>query len=377
MSDEIQQFTDARPSAPPYPERARRAARDRLLDEAAGRRRSWRPRLRPGWQAVGAFALTVTMVGGVAVALSSWSQRSGPAAGAGAGTPGTADPASAATESVAVAPPVQGAELNPRPGQYIAVESETMYTSESFGAAGITGRYLYRTHRKIWKSVDGNAAGLLWIEGRAPKKFPGWPLPAEAENWKGGGWNEIAGHCPSWPDDTRTDYAYLSKLPADPAAMRAYLYRTRGGDNPDQQAFTTLGDTFLENYLPRAQRQALFEAAKTIPGVEEKAGVKDSAGREGVALGRVSRGILEQRIFDPETFMFLGERGTVVDAKIAEAPAGSVLALTAQLKVSVVDALPEAKDASKDGSCEMTAEPASPSADPSPADPTPTTSGAS
>ncbi|MEV6984138.1 hypothetical protein AB0M95_23185 [Sphaerisporangium sp. NPDC051017] len=72
-------------------------------------------------------------------------------------------------------------------------------------------------------------------------------------------------------------------------------------------------------------------------------------------------GILEQHIFDPETFTYLGERGMVVDAKTAGAPVGSVLALTAQLKVSVVDALPEAHDASKDGSCEMTAETAEPS----------------
>ncbi|MEU9889700.1 hypothetical protein [Sphaerisporangium sp. NPDC051011] len=75
----------------------------------------------------------------------------------------------------------------------------------------------------------------------------------------------------------------------------------------------------------------------------------------------MSRGILEQHIFDPETFTYPGERGTVADAKVAGAPAGSVLALTAQLKVSVVDALPEAHDASKDGSCEMTTETAEPS----------------
>ncbi|WP_248960717.1 CU044_5270 family protein [Sphaerisporangium perillae] len=361
MDDEIQPFADGRPAAPPYPAEAREAARDRLLAEAAGRRRtrfrfgsgSGRPGgrfgvPRLGWQAAGAFGVTVAVVGGVVLAL-----PSRPAPVAVPGAIATASPQATAADSVAVAPPVDGAELHPRAGQFLLVESETMYTAETMGKTE-RARYLYRTKRQIWQAADGNAGGLLRIEGLPPKQIPGWPLPQEAQQWESGEWHEISGHCPGQSDDFRTDYVHLSTLPADEAGMREHLYTGSPTKNPaDDAAFTAVGDLVRENYLPRAQRQALFEAAKTIPGVEVAERVKDSAGREGIALGRNERGTLTQLIFDPETYMFLGERGTVVDAKAAEAPAGTVLALTAQLKVSVVDELPKVSGAGKDGSCDM------------------------
>jgi hypothetical protein len=97
MDDEIVPFADGRPAAPAYPPHAREAARRRLLSEAAGPRRFRLPRL--GWQAVGAFGLTVALVGGVGVALSS-----GPVPVAVPGATAT-DPASQPENSVAVAPP--------------------------------------------------------------------------------------------------------------------------------------------------------------------------------------------------------------------------------------------------------------------------------
>ncbi|MEV7970560.1 CU044_5270 family protein [Sphaerisporangium sp. NPDC088356] len=369
MDDELVPFADNRPAAPPYPPDAREAARGRLLQEAAGRRRFGSPRF--GWQAVGAFGLTVALVGGLGVALSS---RPAPVAVPGATA---TDPAFQPEESVEVAPSQDAAELLPKPGQYIVVESETMYTSESMGEGGTQSSYLYRTKRKIWKPVDGTSKGLLWIAGLAPKQWPGRPLPEEATQWRGESWHELSARCPGWPDDNRTDYAFLSTLPSDVAGMREYVYKRPHGDNPpDAGTFTAVGDLIRETYLPRAQRQALFEAAKTIPGVRVTTGVKDSAGREGTALGRVDNGIDTMLIFDPETYLFLGERGTVVDDKAARAPVGSVMALTAQLKVSVVDKLPRAQGAGKDSSCEMREQMPTPTPTGSePAAPSPTPTG--
>jgi hypothetical protein len=131
--------------------------------------------------------------------------------------------------------------------------------------------------------------------------------------------------------------------------MRARLYQMPAaageakGDESDRAAFDHLTDLVRETYLPKAQRDALFEAAKSIAGVQVAEGVEDSAGRKGLALGRVDpQGILRQAIFDPVTHVFMGERQTVVDDRLARAPKGSVLALTAQLKTSVVDVLPQA-----------------------------------
>ncbi|KAB8195818.1 hypothetical protein FH608_009955 [Nonomuraea phyllanthi] len=325
MDDEIRVFAAGKPAVPPYGAQARARARERLLAEAAGGRSFRLPRL--GWQAAAAFGATVVLVGGVAVALSHQGQ-------------GATGPATAVTQSAELST----GELDPRPGQFIVIESDTMYGSLTVGTEG-ESRHLYRTHRKLWRSVDGSADGLLLVEGREPSPWPGRPLPEAAKDWAGSDWHVL----PSCPGRHRLDYAFLSKLPADAAGMRARLYETAGkGSDRDRAAFDHMRDLVRETYLPKAQRDALFEAASTIPGVQVAEGVADSAGRKGVALGRLDpRGTLAQAVFDPATHLLLGERETVVDEKLAKAPKGSVLALTAQLKASVVDELPKAAPASR------------------------------
>lgn len=356
MDDEIRTFADGRPAVPPYPMEAREAARRRLLQEARGKAGFRFPRI--GLQVAGAFGLTVLLVGGVSVALSS---------GQGAG------PESVGSAAVAsVEPQVTFAELEPKPGQYLLFESDTMHTSESMGEGGVQSRHLYRTHRTFYQSVE-TAGGLLRIEGLEPKAWPGQPLPKEAKSWQGGEWMQIDGHCPGTSDAYRTDYAYLSTLPADAEAMRARLYDRDSDDSMDEAAFTAARDLLRETYMPLAQRKALFEAMKTIPGVEVAEGVEDSAGRKGTALGRPWVGRNAQMIFDPASFTVLGERETVIDEKVAGAPVGTIVGHTAQLKVSVVDALPEV-DATQDSSCEsatMQPQPSANSVEPTPM-PTPT-----
>lgn len=338
MDDEIQTFSDGRPAAPPYRSEAREKAREELLRAARGQSGFRLPRL--GWHAVAAFGVTVTLVGGVAVALS------------GAGEGGT-DPAS----SVAVS-----GELEPRPGQFVLVESQTMYSVTEVSQSS-ESRYLSTTKRKIWQSADGSADGLLSIETLAPKPWPGQNAVASiAKKEEGTEWFQLRA-CPSVLGNHLSYYSNLAKLPADQAGMRERLYADGGGDDgkdgkpdKDARAFTATGDLLRETYLPKAQRDALFEAARTIPGVEVAEQVQDGAGRTGVALGRVAaaQGVLEQLIFDPATHAFMGERHTVVDAATARAPKDSVIALTAELKTSVVDELPKVDGrVQPDSSCEQ------------------------
>lgn len=350
MDDEIRQFAEGRPPAPAYRPEARARARELLLAEARGGGRFRLPRF--GWQAVAAFGVTVALVGGVAAALSGRPQEHLAAA-------------AGATQSAAVAEPPAG-DLEPRPGQFILVESDTMYGSMTMGRNGEESRHLYRTHRKIWQSVDGSADGLLLIEGREPRPWPGQrELPKDAEGRQSSLWTTLAA-CPGAPH--RSDYTYLSTLPTDPAALRERLYTAADekGVDRDERAFGAAGDLVRETYLPKAQRDALFEAVKGIPGTQVAEGVEDSAGRKGVALGRTAGGTLTQLIFDPATHMFLGERQTVVDERAGQAPEGSVVALTAQLKVSVADRLPdEAATAEPGGGCPSSAVP--PTEQPTPA----------
>jgi hypothetical protein len=336
MDDEIREFADGRPAAPPYREEARAAARERLVSEARGGGGFRFPRI--GWQVAAAFGVTVVLVGGVAVAMT----RQGDG-------PGQVTSVVASTASAA------GTELSPRPGQFVMVESDTMYEASAVTGSGKT-RHLYRTHRKIWQSVDGRADGLLLIESLPPKPWPGESLPASVADGKGSSWMRLA-TCPDRLGQARRDYAYLSTLPADSGGMRDYLYRQAvPADGPkkassDEVAFQEAQDLLTETYLPRAQRDAMFEAVSAMPGVEVAQGVADSAGRKGVALGRVERGARVQLIFDPTDHMPLGLRSTVVDASAAGAPVGSVIALTARLATTVVDKLPDAPDAHPDGNC--------------------------
>ncbi|MGN9781778.1 CU044_5270 family protein [Nonomuraea sp. ZG12] len=351
---EFKDFADNPPAVPPYRPEARARARERLLREA---RRGFRfPRL--GWQVVATFGVTITLVGGVAVALSAQ------------GT-GTDQRISTATSVTSLAQ--QGfPELHPEPGQFILIESDTMYgfTAASAASAAKPTRHLYRTHRKIYQSVDGQAPGLLLIEQLEPKPWPGQELPENAHRLRGPTRSLLAA-CPDQLGDRRDDYSYLSTLPADPERMRERFYRDGAGDRDvAEAAFDAAGELVRETYLPRAQREAVFEAIKAMPGVEEARGVQDSAGRTGVALGRRSQGTLHQLIFDPATRTLLGERGTVVDAKVAGAPVGSLVAHTAALRVMVVDKLPEVGDVEGDGSCTaqpvLEADTPSPSASPVP-----------
>lgn len=335
MDDEIRVFADGRPAAPPYSHEARERARDRLLREARGRGGLRRPRL--GWQAVAAFGITVALVGGVAVALT--------------GEGRSPDAATSVTRAGVSIP-----ELDPKPGQFILVESDTMYGAHSIGRNGET-RHLYRTHRKIWQPVDGTGDGLLLIESREPKPYPGEKdLPKDAGDGRGSDWIRLA-FCPQLTEMERKPFTYLRTLPTEPAAMRETLYRGQPqpatGEESDRRAFTDAADLLRERYLPRAQRDALYEAVKSIDGVTEAEGVEDSVGRRGVALGRTDaqQGVREEIIFDPETRMMLGERATVVDEKVAKAPQGSLVAHTAQLKVSVVDAPPEPPAGTPRGDC--------------------------
>lgn len=238
-------------------------------------------------------------------------------------------------------------ELNPRPDQFILYRSVTMSLAGGQDPAGGETRYLYRTDRQLWSSVDGKHDGAVRWEYLTPRPYPGWPMPAQASSDVGKtGFLPIpacqnAG-TPGW---ARHDYPYLRSLPADPMGMLAAIRRSTGEPSPtDLQVWRAVGSMLAESYLPPAQRAAVFRAAKLIPGVTVVAGARDAADRAGVAVARVDdqTGLRAEIILDPETYFYLGEREFVVDAAKARAPVGSQVSATAELSVTVADAPPEA-----------------------------------
>ncbi|MBE1532550.1 CU044_5270 family protein [Actinomadura algeriensis] len=235
-------------------------------------------------------------------------------------------------------------ELHPKPGQFLVFESQMMNTSEDNSAEG-HARYLYRMRRTMWMPVEGGPTrAVLRTTTLPPRPWPGWPIPDSARAGVGETTTEKAADFDDRAEWSRTDYAYLSRLPTTPEGMYAHLYTNLGtGPRADAQAWQNLGGMLTEAYMPAAQRAALFRAAAAISGVRTVDEATDAAGRTGVAvaLDVPGSGVRTEYIFDRRTYRYLGERGVVTDPARAGAPAGTVLTATAQLDVQVADAPPE------------------------------------
>ncbi|WP_327044702.1 CU044_5270 family protein [Microbispora sp. NBC_01189] len=334
MIDEIDLVARERPQAPPYSLAAKAAVRRRLTGPGRPPVRS-----RPYALLAGGAAL-LAGAGIVAVAATG---PGGPAHPTRAGEVVVTLPKVSAMSAEEVLGRAARAvtDLSPRDDQFVKVGSQTMYEASVVGENEKESRYLYRTKRTIWLSADGTRDGALKIEHLEPRAYPGWPIPPEAHQEKGTEWLGL----PACGKVSDTAYTVLKRLPSDAEKMRSHLYARPHGDVPsDAGAWTAVGDLLRETYVPAPQRAALFKAAATIPGVTVNENVGDAAGRTGIGVGRVSNGVREEIIFDPDTYELLGERGVVVNAQEARAPVGSLVASTAQLEVTVDDAAPEVKD---------------------------------
>ncbi|GII95483.1 CU044_5270 family protein [Sinosporangium siamense] len=337
--DEIKLFGDHPPAGPHYPEEAKRAARRRLLAEADKPRRTSFVFPRIGWQAVAAFGTTVVLVGGVTVALSSAGPRDVPPGA------GTSQPAKATA-----LPYGTSGELEPKPGQWIKVESRSSYRNKDDRSK----KYIYTDDiRTTWRYYDETKEGLVFF-GDSPSVRKAKELSP---------WLVVTADCPDWEKGWRPNYAYLSGLPTEAKAMRDVLDKrvayedtlmSGRGERREFLAFEEVHTLLQDHYVPRAQRAALFEAARSIPGVEIAEGVKDGDGRDGVSLAMTADGVRKEIIFAPETYLYLGARYTAVAGNDHDTPVGTVVGITTQRKTSVVDALPEVpKNALKDSSCDM------------------------
>lgn len=241
----------------------------------------------------------------------------------------------------------QTPELHPEPGQFLVYESQTMDPVEGQGLDGRAMRYLSRAKRKVWQPVAGDSTGgVIEEEVLPPKRFPGWPIPPEArENIGRSGPDKLADF-DERAEFLRSDYAYVSRLPTEPQQMYEHLYTKLGNGSQDHsEAWGRVRGLLTETYLPAAQRAALFRAAAAIPGVVTVERAVDAAGRTGIAAARIEPelGHRQEYIFDPDTYLYLGERSVVTDAERAGAPVGTVLTSSAQLSVSVADHAPAVK----------------------------------
>ncbi|MFJ9445916.1 CU044_5270 family protein [Kitasatospora sp. NPDC101235] len=285
--------------------------------------------------AVPALACALAVVGVVTVDLG------GPAghdraAVAGGGVAGTSH-AVQLLDRIALA--AAGAEQSTvRADQFVYVESRVAYAAQSAAGGPVTMAPVHT--RQVWLSADGSGPGLLREEGgpdtRLGENGPVLQLDRPGET---AGPDTPRGNGPSISAPT---HAYVASLPTDPdALLKLIREQTRGeGQDPDQRAFTAIGDLLAETWAPPQVSAALCRAAERIPGVTVVASAVDAAGREGVAVARTAHGQQTQWVFDRTTYAFLGERTVLAEAGDA-GPAGTVVGTSAVLAKAAVDRVGE------------------------------------
>ncbi|MFE7593263.1 CU044_5270 family protein [Kitasatospora sp. NPDC057512] len=226
-----------------------------------------------------------------------------------------------------------------RADQFVYIESRVAFAAQSAGGGPVTMAPAHT--RQVWLSADGSRPGLLREEGGPDTRLgedgpvlhldrPGATARPDATGGGGG---------PSVGEPT---HAFVASLPTDPnALLRLIRDQTRGqGQDPDQRAFTAIGDLLAETWAPPQVGAALYRAAERIPGVTVVASAVDAAGREGVAVARTAYGRQTQWVFDRTTYAFLGER-TILAEDGDAGPAGTVVGTSAVLARAAVDRVGE------------------------------------
>ncbi|GGV13456.1 hypothetical protein GCM10010182_37610 [Actinomadura cremea] len=310
---------------------ARAGARTALVDRTAGRapaassrpvaRARRLPRLGIRLAAVGALA-TAAVVGVTVLQQAGGVDEHGRPAPAVPGIP--AAPVANASELLERA--AKSAEVRsftpPRPDQWIYVESRSRRGDTPNGPVSDDPADT-RTNRS-WTRADGKVLAYTEDGKLVQSAMPATTPPA--------------------------DYASLSKLPTDPDALLKWTYADMGGlgetaEGRYSTAYTMLTAILRDSELPPKVEAALFRAIKKIPDVTLVEGRVDMAGRQAIALGRITEGYLHEEIlFDPKTYEYLGERAVAIKDNTTRGEDGTrsvregdLLRLTVQVKSGIVD----------------------------------------
>ncbi|MFE4327961.1 CU044_5270 family protein [Streptomyces sp. NPDC056831] len=221
-----------------------------------------------------------------------------------------------------------------RADQFLYIESKVAYAGQSAAGGPVTMAPAHT--RQVWSSADGSRPGLLREEGEPDSRL-GDDAPVHHLDGPGATPRPSTPHKkgPSISDPT---HEYVASLPTDPdALLKLIRNETRGqGQDPDQRAFTAIGDLLAETWAPPQVGAALYKAAAKIPGVTVIHEASDATGREGVAVARTAHGQQTQWVFDRTTYAFLGERTVLTEAGDA-GPAGTVVGTSAVLTRAAVD----------------------------------------
>ncbi|HUZ38821.1 MAG TPA: CU044_5270 family protein [Streptosporangiaceae bacterium] len=211
-------------------------------------------------------------------------------------------------------------DLHPRPDQFVYTESVSRYVTEGNR----------RTITRAWLSADGWHGGLTLLRYPPGKRwFHGFPmyncrtLPHANWYWKAS--------CPSPP-------AYVTKLPRTVKAMKRYLLRsaaTGQGTPPAAGAIMGIVSGTCQFLVPHRASALMFQALSQIEGIRVIDHATTLAGHQGIAVAAYdpSHGTLDELIFDPKTYLYVGDSQIALNGTTM--PRGTVNG-NAVLRIAVV-----------------------------------------
>jgi hypothetical protein len=211
-------------------------------------------------------------------------------------------------------------DLHPRADQFIYTDSVARYVTQH--------NRLFVT--RAWLSADGMHGGLIlqrWVSGK--RWYHGFGQP-DCLTLPHSNWNYKA-NCPLPP-------AYVTTLPKTLKAMKRYMLQGCPA-SPDQPlAACVIGDGFgyYQDLVPHRASALMFRALSQIKGIKVIDHATTLGGRKGIGVAAYdpSHGTLNELIFNPKTYLYIGDSQIALNNRYM--PKGTVNG-NAVLQIAVTD----------------------------------------
>ena len=208
----------------------------------------------------------------------------------------------------------------PRPDQFVYTESVSRYAAEGSRP----------TITRAWLSADGWHGGLTLLRYPPQTRWlHGFPMH-DCLTLPHSSWYYKA-NCPAPP-------AYVTDLPRTAGAMKRVLLDSAAagqGAPPAAGAIMGVASSTYQFLVPPRAAALMFRALSQIGGMRVIRHATTLAGRPGIAVAAYdpTRGTLDELIFAPETYLYIGDAQITVNS--TSMPKGTVTG-NAVLRIAVV-----------------------------------------
>jgi hypothetical protein len=209
-------------------------------------------------------------------------------------------------------------DLHPRPDQFIYTDSVSRYVTQH--------NRLFVT--RAWLSADGWHGGLILQRWAASTRWYHGLGQPDCRTLPHSNWNYKA-NCPLPP-------AYVTNLPRTLTAMKRYLLSSDPRVPPAVGAMQAIVSSLYQSLVPHRAAALMFRALSQIEGIKVINHATTLAGRNGIGVAAYypAHGTRYELIFDPRTYLYIGDSEIALNSTYM--PKGTVNG-NAVLQIAVVD----------------------------------------